>query len=201
MRRLLLVRHAQAASNVRDVVSSRPPGEGLSDVGVDQALALRAVLAVEPIDLGVSSRLERTRMTLDLALGERPVDRLVLPELDEIDFGGFEGGPLEEYRRWAWSTPPADDPPGGGESRVSAALRVARGLERLLTRPEDVIVAVGHALPLRYALDAAAGVLPRARITPVPHAVPHALAVDEVERAIEALRAWAAAPRFADPPG
>jgi broad specificity phosphatase PhoE len=198
VRRLLLVRHARATSNVRDVVSSTPPGEGLSPEGVEQALALRATLAAEPIELAFASRLVRTQETLALALGDRPVARTVLPELDEIGFGGYDGGPLAAYREWAWTTPPAEDPPGGGESRVALALRVARALEALLDATADVVLAVGHALPLRYALDGAAGVRPRARMTPVPHALPHALPADAVERSIAALRTWVEAPAFAD---
>lgn len=198
MRRLVLVRHARAASNDRDVVSSRPPGEGLSEAGREQAVALRVALASDEVGVGVASRLLRTQETLALALSDRPVERAVLPLLDEIDFGAYEGGPLEAYRSWAWSTPPADAPPGGGESRVAAALRVALALEALLDRPEEVVLAVGHALPLRYALDAAAGVQPRARITPVPHATPHRLERAEVEDAVVRLRDWAAAPAFAD---
>lgn len=201
MRLLLLVRHAHAASNDRDVVNSVAPGEGLSRTGVEQALALRSLLADEELDLGVSSTFARARETLSLALGDRPVPRLELPGLDEIDFGAYEGGPLEEYRQWAWTAPPADDAPGGGESRVALALRVAGALETLLARPEDVILAVGHALPLRYALDAAAGVEPHARMTPVPHAVSHTLEPEDIARAIAALRVWAVEPAFADQRG
>lgn len=197
MRRLLLVRHGHAESNDQDVVSSTPPGGGLSDVGVAQAMALQDELAGEPIELGVSSRFERTRQTLELALGRRRIERVVQPLLDEIAFGSFDGGPLAAYREWAWTTPPQMPPPGHGESRVAAALRVADALEALLARPEDVVLAVGHALPLRYALDAASGLDPSARITPVPHAAAHPLERDAVELAASRLRAWAASPSFA----
>lgn len=196
MRLLLLARHAHAASNERDLVSCTPPGGGLSQRGLAQATALHDAIADERIDLGLSSRLERARRTLELALGERRVQRLVLPELDDIDFGAFEGGPLRAYRDWAWSTPPERAPPGGGESRVAAALRLVGALEAMLAREEEVVLAIGHALPVRYALDAAAGLDPSARITPVPHATVHRLERDAVERAAQHLRGWAAAPRF-----
>ncbi len=109
----------------------------------------------------------------------------------------LDGGPLAAYRDWAWTTPPQVPPPGEGESRVAVALRVAHALDALLARPEEVVLAVGHALPLRYALDAANGLDPSARITPVPHAAPHRLERDAVERAVSRLRAWAASPSFA----
>jgi broad specificity phosphatase PhoE len=180
LRQLLLVRHAHAASNVSDSVSCVPPGEGLSDAGLEEALALRETLAHEPVDLGVATPLRRTQETLDIALG------------------AFEGRPLAEYRAWAWTTEPDAECPGGGESRVQAARRVAGALDELLLRPEDLVLAVSHALPIRYVVDASDGSFPAARIVPVPHAVPFRLGADAVERAAETLRAWATAPRFSD---
>jgi len=196
--RLLLVRHAHARSNADDRISSTPPGEGLSDLGVEEALALRETLAYEPIGLGVSTRLARAQETLELALGGRDVPRLVLPELDEIGFGSFEGGALADYRTWAWSNEPDALCPGGGESRVAVAERLAAALDVLLARPEETVLAVSHALPIRYVLDAADGLFPAARIAHVPHATPLALDADAVERAAETLRVWGTAPRFVD---
>jgi probable phosphoglycerate mutase len=199
LRTLLLVRHGHARSNVDDVVSSRPPGMGLSELGVEEATRLRAALADVPVDLGVATRLARTQETLAIGLGERDVPRIVLPGLDEIGFGVYEGGPLETYRAWAW-THEADEPcPGGGESRAQAAERFAGALEELLERPEEVVVAVSHALPVRYVLDASDGTFPAAQIGRIPHATPFELEADAVSRAAETLRAWAAAPRFREP--
>ena len=199
MRTLLLVRHGHARSNVDDVVSSRPPGEGLSELGVEEATRLQEALSDVEIDLGVATRLARTQETLAIGLGTRDVPRLVLPGLDEIGFGAFEGGPLAAYRAWAWAHE-ADEPcPGGGESRGEAAARFAGALAELLERPEDVIVAVSHALPVRYVLDASDGTFPAAQIGRVPHATPFELDEDAVARAAETLRAWAATPRFREP--
>ena len=67
------------------------------------------------------------------------------------------------------------------------------------TSPQtSILAAVTHALPVRYVLDAADGLFPAARIGRVPHATPFSLGPEAVERAVETLRAWAAAPRFAD---
>lgn len=198
MRELILVRHAHARSNELDVVSSLPPGEGLSEDGAAQARALGASLAGTAIELGVATELERARSTLALALADRPTPLLTVSGLREIGFGAFEGGPLEAYRAWAWSAPPGGCCPGGGETRVDVALRLAGALEGLLERPEERILAVSHALPVRYVLDAAGGATPTARIRPVAHAEPHRLDATAVDRAARTLRAWARAPRFAD---
>jgi broad specificity phosphatase PhoE len=150
------------------------------------------------VGIGIATRLVRTQETLELALGRRDVERSVLPGLDEIDFGSYEGGPLVDYRTWAWTNEPDAVCPGGGESRVEAAERFAQALHTLLQRPEEVIVAVSHSLPIRYVLDASDGRFPAARIEHVPHATPYELDSDAVERAAETLRVWAAAPRFVD---
>jgi broad specificity phosphatase PhoE len=197
MERLILVRHAHAASNVDDVVSCTPPGEGLSEHGRREATRLGDLLAEERIDLAVVSELVRTQETLELAVGSRSIPRLVLSEWNEIDFGAFEAGPLEDYRAWAWSTDADAECPGGGETRAAIAARVAGVLEALLGRTEHTILAIGHALPVRYVLDAAGGRVPRARIEPVPHAQPHPLDGAQVAGAARVLREWSRAPVFA----
>jgi 2,3-bisphosphoglycerate-dependent phosphoglycerate mutase len=200
VRRLILARHAEAASNLAEVVSGLPPGNGLSPAGSDQARALGAELAGERVDLAVCTRFRRTRETLELAVEGRFLPVVVEPLLDEIDFGSFEGGPVGEYRGWARTHGPGAPCPGGGESRVDAALRFAAGLEALLARPEETVLGVSHALPIRYALDAADGSFPAAMVALVAHATPFALTREAVERAAATLRVWAAAPRFADAP-
>jgi broad specificity phosphatase PhoE len=81
---------------------------------------------------------------------------------------------------------------------MEAAVRIAGALDTLLDRPEEVVLAVSHALPIRYVVDASDGSFPTARITPVPHAEAFSLDADAVQLAAETLRAWAAAPSFAD---
>jgi len=198
--RLILVRHAHSASNAGDAVNGVPPGLGLSAEGREQARALGRDLAGEEIDLGVSSRLLRARETLELALEGRAIPLAVEPLLDEVGFGSFEGGLLADYRTWAWSSGPEVVGPGGGEARAAIAARIAAGLEALLERPEAVILAVSHGLPVRYVLDAAVGSVPVARPDQVPNASAHRLGRPDVERAAETLRRWAAAPSFSDPP-
>ena len=173
----------------------------MSETGVREAAALGEALAAVEIELGVATRLVRTQETLELALGSRETARLVLPALDEIRFGAFEGGPLADYRAWAWSHEPQAECPGGGEPRRGGGADRRRPDGSCRAREEDVVLAVSHALPIRYVVDASDGVFPAARIGRVPHAVPYALEADALRLAAETLRAWAATPRFADATG
>jgi broad specificity phosphatase PhoE len=199
MEELVLVRHAFAVSNSDGTASCSVPGEGLTPVGVEQARAVARELAEDGVSLGVSSRLARTRETLDVVLEGREVPRIVVPELDEIDFGSFDGGPLHDYRVWAAAHSPIDAAPGGGESRADAARRFSRGLRVLLEREEHIVLLVGHALALRYVLDAAEGLVPAPLIRPVDHATPYRLGVHEVEAAAHLLADWSESPLFRDP--
>ena len=198
MKAVVLVRHAFAGSNQAGLASCSVPGDGLTAEGVDQARLLGELLAGESIDLAVATELRRTQETLEHALDGRTVPRLVVPELNEIDFGSFDGGLLDDYRAWAAAEPPGLPAPGGGESRAQAASRFARGLRALLARTEDRVLVVAHALAIRYAVDGARGLVPAPLMTPVEHAMPHRLDADDVAVAADLLEAWSRAPRFRD---
>jgi broad specificity phosphatase PhoE len=200
MEQLLLLRHAAASSNRDGTTSCTPPGASLTAEGVEQARRVSELLAGEAVSLGVATRLVRTQETLTHALGGRSVPRIVVPELDEIDFGSFGGGSLDEYRAWAASHPPDEHAPGGGESRAEAAARFARGLGVVRERLEPVVLLVGHALFVRYVLDAAEGLTPASVMTPVDHATPYRLDVEDVDAATRLLTDWSRSPVFRDPP-
>ena len=196
MRALLLVRHGLAASNRDGLASSTVPGDALTDDGVAQARALARELASEHIDVALTSRLRRTQQTLELVLEGRDIPVVVEAELDEIHFGSFDGGSLDDYRAWAASHSPDEPAPGGGESRAQAAARFARGLRLLLARPEERVLVVGHALAIRYLIDAAEGRVPAARMSPIEHAFAYRLEREDAERAATLLETWSQAPRF-----
>ena len=196
METLLLARHALAGSNRDGVASCTVPGEGLTPEGVRQARALGVELAAVDIALAATTELARTRETLGLALDGRDIPTLTVPELNEIRFGSFDGGLLDEYRAWAAARSPSQRAPGGGESRAEAASRFARGLHTLLALDGDTILLVGHALALRYMLDAAEGLAPAALMQPVEHAHPYRLDRAGVERAAALLETWSLAPQF-----
>jgi broad specificity phosphatase PhoE len=84
------------------------------------------------------------------------VPRVEEPLLDDIDVGDLEGVTLDEYRAWKREHTRSDPFPGG-ESLDDAARRYARAYEGLLERPEQTLLVVCHEIPVRYALNAAAG--------------------------------------------
>jgi broad specificity phosphatase PhoE len=196
METLILARHGFAASNRDGIASCAIPGEGLTAEGVEQSRALATKLASTVISLSVTTELARTQETLALALDGRDVPVIVVPELNEIHFGSFDGGSLDTYRVWAAAQTPSQRAPGGGESRAAVAARFAQGLRAVLASEGDTILLVGHALMLRYAIDAGAGLVPAPRMAPVEHAHPYRLRRFEVERSADLLESWSLAPVF-----
>jgi broad specificity phosphatase PhoE len=135
--------------------------------------------------------------TADLALEGREVPRLVLPELNDIRFGDFEGRALTEYRTWAHAHGPEEAAPGGGDSRAETVRRYIRAYRTILARPEETILVVAHGLPVRYVLDAVAGRNPAAAVAQVPYAEPFRLTEKKLITATERLEAWAEHPAWA----
>jgi broad specificity phosphatase PhoE len=132
MRLFILVRHAHSTLNVEARVNGDPTVQvPLTERGREEAAQLGHRLAQLPIELCVHTRFARTRETADAILGERNVPR------------------VEEHAR-------ADAFPRG-ESLDDAARRYARAFRDLLERPESSILVVCHEIPIRYALNAAAG--------------------------------------------
>jgi broad specificity phosphatase PhoE len=199
MEHIFLARHALAASNDAGLASYAAPGEGLTQQGIAQARGLGKLLAGEALELGVATELRRTQETLELALEGRDLPRIVVSELNEIHFGTFDGGLLSAYREWAGAEAPTLAAPGGGESRAEGAARYASGLRLVLARPEASALVIGHALAVRYIVDAVSGLVPAALMQePVEHARPYRLAAEELEAAAGLLHEWSLDPRFRD---
>lgn len=197
METVLLARHAESELALREVINGDPAvANGLSERGREQAGRLGEELRGEQLDLCVVTEFQRVAETADIALAGRDVPRLVVAELNEIGYGAYEGGGADAYLAWAWAAGPLDEPPGGGESRASAAGRIASGYRVVLERSEWTILVVTHGLAVRYLLEAAEGRPPAQRLGRVEEARLHRLTADELERAVDVIESWCAAPSW-----
>jgi broad specificity phosphatase PhoE len=197
MKRALLVRHGESVFGARGLATAKVDVRcPLSERGAAQARALAEEIAGEDIDLCVTSELERTRQTADIALAQRSVRRIVLAELNDPLYGSYEGGPLDAYLAWAHANDSAAEPSGGGEGRQTLVARYASGFRRILDRPERAILVVAHSLPIAYVLMALAGLDPAPRVPIVEYAKTHTVSAGELTRAITRLEAWLAAPSW-----
>jgi probable phosphoglycerate mutase len=189
VKHVILARHAESERNAAGTIGGDPP---LSEGGRAQARSLAARLPA--VDLAVASDFRRALETAELAAPDTPL--LALPELGEIHFGRYEGGPIEPYQAWAWSAGPAEACPGGGESRVDAVRRYVRGWRTVLARPERTALVVAHGLVVRYVLDALEGRAPAPRVDGVAWAEPFPVEAERLDAAVAVLERWLEAPRW-----
>jgi broad specificity phosphatase PhoE len=157
VRLFVFARHAESQLNVERRINGDPTVEvPLTDEGLAQARRLGEEVANVSFDVCVHTRFGRTRETAEVALSGRDVPFAVEPLLDDIDIGELEGESLEAYRAWKHSHP-RDAPFPGGESLDDAAARYAHAFRSLIALPHERVLAIVHEIPIRYALNGAAG--------------------------------------------
>jgi len=191
----ILTRHAQSALNLEGRVNGDPRVHvELTAPGVKQARELGQQLSQLPIDLCVHTRFARTRRTAEIALQGRAAHLREEPLLDDIDVGLLEGHTLAQYRAWKRAHSPRDLFPGG-ESLEQAAARYARAFAAIALAGADVVLVVCHEIPVRYALNGAAGSdALDAPVHDLPNATPFLFdgaALKRAARAIERLASHA----------
>src|SRR5438105_5807253 len=187
----MLVRHAESAASGKGLLNGDPYRYvPLTKKGRQQARHLGELLKDQPVDLGITSRFPRTRETADIALEGRPIPRRVIPELDDVRVGEFEGKHVEDLRRWQRANPPTAEAPGGGESRVDSILRYCQAYRMLLAHEEPNLLVVAHGLPVTAVLLALRGqdvpiTLEGVQVEP---AEPHPVTADQLDGAVRHLR-------------
>jgi broad specificity phosphatase PhoE len=154
---VVLARHALSVLNSEQRVNGDPAVDvPLTEEGREQARLLGAQLAHADLDLCVCSRFPRARETAELAIAGRSTPLEVEPLLDDVNVGELEGWEIGRYREVKRSLG-RKQPFPGGESLDDAALRYARAFRALAGRDAAQILVVTHEIPVRYALNAAAG--------------------------------------------
>jgi len=155
----------------------------LTEEGEAQARLLGVQLANLPLDACVHTQFSRTRRTAELALEGRRVELRAEPLLDDVKIGELEGQSVEEYRNWKARHDRATPFPGG-ETLNDTARRYALAYRQLLAAAHSYVLVVCHEIPIRYALNAAAGSTsldgPQHVI---PNAVPYLFDEEALERA------------------
>jgi len=153
----VIVRHGETTLNYERRINGDPTVPvPLTEKGREEAKLLGQQIAHISLELCVHSRFPRTRETAQIALAGRDLPFEEDAALDDIDIGELEGKTIDDYRAWKHEHTRHDAFPGG-ESLDDAARRYADAYERLLQRPESRILVVTHEIPLRYAINAAAG--------------------------------------------
>jgi probable phosphoglycerate mutase len=188
-RTFALVRHGGTDYNARRRLNGDPSVPvHLTAEGREQVAALRDRLAGEAFDVGVRTRFVRTQETIAILLAGRDVPVVVCPDLDDVLLGEFEGASVDDYRGFR-DGHGEDARPRGGESRLDALARYARGFERLLGAAARNPLVVTHDIPIRFLANAIDGEDP---LDGPVHAVANAsltrVREDEMRRGVAAMR-------------
>ncbi|MEU4180955.1 histidine phosphatase family protein [Streptomyces sp. NPDC026589] len=148
--RLLLVRHGENPANVHHILSFRKADFRLTARGREQAVRLRATLALGPETRYWASPLRRARHTARL-LAPYGTAIGIMEELRELDVGLLDGSGKAVDRRayyqviGAWRSGRVQTRFPGGEDLVNAMARLRFALRHIVSStPEDTAVVVGH---------------------------------------------------------
>lgn len=150
-----LVRHAATGRDAHLDGRSDPPLEaGSTDLLCDRY----APLAWERV---LSSPRERALATADALARPRGLEVIADDEWEELDFGDWDGQPLDALPMQAlqaFHLDPHANPPPHGESWGHFERRIARALHRLLDDPAPVpTLVVSHGGPVRMVLSQVCG--------------------------------------------
>ena len=158
---LYLVRHGETEHNRRGIIQGGGVDSELNEAGRAQARALAGRLRSEPVDALYASTLQRARQTATiLTRPHQPLSRTHLRDLNEMDWGVFEGEPPSEERDASMGAIKADWRAGnynrsieGGESIRDVQKRARRALRHILRREEGrTALVVTHGRYLRVLL-------------------------------------------------
>ena len=154
---VVLARHAHSQLNVEGRINGDPSVPvHITEDGKVQARQLGLQLANMPFDVCLHTRFGRTLETAEIAMAGRAVPMEVEPLFDDIDVGDLEGETIDDYHAWK-ARHTRSDPFPGGESLDDAARRYGDAFRKLLASGRAHVLVVCHEIPIRYALNAAAG--------------------------------------------
>lgn len=156
--RVIFVRHGETVWN-REGRCQGSSDIPLSEIGLEQAEALAAVLGRETVAAIYSSDLIRARQTADAIAGRHRLPVTTDARLRELNQGELEGRSLKEMLAGQpdllkrWMDEPADVCMPGGESLRAMQARAGRALEEIIRRhPDQTVIVVGHGLCTRSLL-------------------------------------------------
>ena len=150
MTRILLIRHGQTEWNRQQVFRGRAEIP-LSNVGIEQAIALAERLANEPISAVYSSPLARALITAEHVAGPHGLQPHRVEGLIDVNFGAWEGRSHKDVRREdgelyvRWQSQPHLVRLPDGETLAEVRQRAMAALNDIVARHIDsTVAAVAH---------------------------------------------------------
>lgn len=149
MKSIYLVRHAETTWNLEGKVQGRRD-TSLSINGLAQTVKTVAFLSALPFDTIFTSPLARARAIAEPVGVVLHIPPIVLPELQEIDFGDWEGHTWNEIEAMypaplaTWERKSPETRPDGGESLADVCRRAAKVRSLVESSSGDLALVVAH---------------------------------------------------------
>ena len=161
--RLILVRHGETTGTEHGRYYGRTDMP-LNVKGAEQARKLYKWLERYPFHYIYTSPLKRCKETASIIKGKCNIPTIISPELQEIDFGKWEGLTLTEMQRQnpkrfnSWFLDFEKFRMPGGEDVIVMIKRVQRFLKKVIRKyPQKSILIVTHGGPAKVMVMAALG--------------------------------------------
>jgi broad specificity phosphatase PhoE len=135
---LFFARHGETDYNKNKLLQGRGINASLNQNGLIQAELLAGYLSRYPLECIISSSLKRSYETAELLANRINIDILQKSDLDEMDFGDFEGATFSEvgkelkYFQREWANGKTDLKLPGGESPRDVYLRVSSCINSII---------------------------------------------------------------------
>jgi|AntRauTorcE11897_2_1112592.scaffolds.fasta_scaffold01015_5 probable phosphoglycerate mutase len=160
MKQIFTIRHGETDNNKVGIMQGRGLDASINETGMLQAEAIRDALKPFQVDKIIASSLVRTHQTVQPLATERNLSIEKYAELDELDFGEFEGKVFMDFEdeimalHDQWVSGKVGVSPKGGESPQQAFDRAnAKVMEVLESSEEENIVFMIHGRLTRVLLS------------------------------------------------
>jgi broad specificity phosphatase PhoE len=157
-KKIILLRHGQTDFNLKGIVQGSGVDSPLNENGRKQADAFYRAYRNYGFDKVFTSALKRTHQTVQGFIDDG-LSWEIVPELNEISWGNFEGQPItpeeDVYYRWVlaeWSAGKTDLRIKGGENPEEVAVRLAVALDLIMNSPNKNILVCMHGRAMRILL-------------------------------------------------
>ena len=147
--RLILARHGQTEWN-KEWKFQGHTNTNLTETGKLQAALLAKRLENWNFDVVYSSPLERALFTAKEITKSRNFEPIILPELQEINFGSWEGQSIHSLENnnneifSRWRADPFFNPPEGAETWQQISDRLSKAINFVLSSNHKNIILVSH---------------------------------------------------------
>ena len=155
---IYIIRHGQTDYNKNGIIQGRGIDSSLNDIGLNQAAKFYRAYHHVPFDSVYTSTLKRTHQSVNKFLA-KGCSHTILPALDEINWGDFEGlkGNAETQKIYQgivedWSAGLLDRCIENGETPNQVFRRQTEGLKKILSKDEKNILICMHGRAMRIFL-------------------------------------------------